>query len=177
MDCGTSEGLKVTTLADSSQLRHRLIGRILLDAVVKDGVVLVDSNKLITSRNIGVVVSGSSGVVIRSPLMCQARKGICTMCYGINIGTGSMAKLGDAVGMLAAQSISEPGTQLTLRTFHGSSFVEEAEVRRVVKAHLLSPCDGILRIRNLACTRTTSGDIVVVSNSCMVCVYHGDNLV
>ncbi|MFP3038555.1 MAG: DNA-directed RNA polymerase subunit beta' [Candidatus Hodgkinia cicadicola] len=177
LDCGTSEGFRVTTLADSTQLKHRLIGRILLGAVIRNGVVLVDSNELITKYNMGVVVSGSDGVVIRSPLMCQAKNGICSMCYGVNVGTGSMARLGDAVGMLAAQSISEPGTQLTLRTFHGSSFVEEAEVRRVVKAHLLSPCDGILRIRNLACIRTTSGDIIVVGDDCVVCIYHDDKLV
>ncbi len=160
------------------RLKHRLIGRVLLNSIVKDGVVLMKSNELITKSNIGTVVAEAEGsAVIRSPLMCQAQNGVCSMCYGTNVGTGKMAKLGDAVGMLAAQSISEPGTQLTLRTFHGSSFVEETETRRVAGAHLLAPCEGLLRIENLACVRTASGDIIVVNNGCNLCVYNGAKLV
>ncbi len=179
INCGAKEGLKVAVARDGAHLKHRLIGRALLDDVVaKNGAVLIKSNELITKSNIDTIADETDGtVVIRSPLTCQSQIGICSMCYGTNVGTGKIAKLGDAVGMLAAQSISEPGTQLTLRTFHGSGFVEEAETRRVVRDHLLAPCDGLLRIENLACVRTTSGEIVAVSDGCELCIYNDSKLV
>ncbi len=178
INCGADKGLEVPVVGEGARLKHRLLGRVLLNDIVKNGVVLVKSNELITKRNIGAVVAEAGGcVVVRSPLMCQSRDGICSMCYGVNVGTGKMTRLGDAVGMLAAQSISEPGTQLTLRTFHSSSFVEEAETRRAAGAHLLAPCEGLLRIRNLACVRTASGEIIAVNNGCNLCVYDGSKLV
>ncbi len=178
LNCGADTGLKVSVVGEGVRLKHRLIGRALLNDIVKNGVVLVKSDKLITKHNIDTVVAEAGGcAVIRSPLMCQSQEGICSVCYGANVGTGKMARLGDAVGMLAAQSISEPGTQLTLRTFHSSSFVEETETRRVAGAHLLAPCEGLLRIENLACVRAASGEIIVVNNGCSLCVYDGAKLV
>jgi DNA-directed RNA polymerase subunit beta' len=130
-DCGTILGLEMSALKEGEDiiepLRERIVGCVALDEVMdpheldEDGrpKVLVEAGKLITEETSQAIEdAGIETVKIRSVLTCEAKRGVCRMCYGRNLATMDMVDLGEAVGILAAQSIGEPGTQLTLRTFH-----------------------------------------------------------
>ena len=124
MDCGTLRGIYAEPIIEAGEviepLRERIVGRVSLDAV-KDfrGERIVDAGEEISERIAGEIEnSGVQRVKIRSVLTCDARRGVCAMCYGRNLATGKLVDLGEAVGIIAAQSIGEPGTQLTMRTFH-----------------------------------------------------------
>ncbi|PWI58611.1 DNA-directed RNA polymerase subunit beta' [Sulfoacidibacillus thermotolerans] len=124
-DCGTDRGLPVQQIRDGKEviedLYDRIVGRIAFETVrhPETGEVLVARNQLI-EENIAraIVNAGITEVTIRSVLTCRARHGVCIKCYGRNLATGKMVEIGEAVGIIAAQSIGEPGTQLTMRTFH-----------------------------------------------------------
>ncbi len=119
-DCGTDRGIKLEMDKERAHLKQKLIGRVLLeDAVTPDGEVIASAGDEVSaeaSRRIDE--SGVEEVMVRSVLMCDARHGICQSCYGTSLATGMLVELGEAVGIVAAQSIGEPGTQLTMRTFH-----------------------------------------------------------
>ncbi len=120
-DCGTGDGIVLSALAEGAETMEspadRAVGRIALDEVRVNGAVLVRPGEVITPVH-GAALNGAKSVRVRSPLTCAAKTGICAACYGVDPATGRMAEVGDAVGVIAAQSIGEPGTQLTLRTFH-----------------------------------------------------------
>jgi DNA-directed RNA polymerase subunit beta' len=124
-DCGTLRGLEVSALKKNEDvvesLRERIVGRVALFDVIhpSTGEILVAASEEITPE-IGIVIEQSpiEMVQVRSALTCEAEKGICSKCYGVSLSTNKKVQLGEAVGVIAAQSIGEPGTQLTLRTFH-----------------------------------------------------------
>ena len=127
VDCHTDHGFVVSDIIDSSQnevivhLKDRLIGRYSLHDIVdpKTGEVIIEGNHLITEQIAGQIVkAGIEKVEIRSIFGCETKDGVCCHCYGTNLATGKEVQVGEAVGVMAAQSIGEPGTQLTMRTFH-----------------------------------------------------------
>jgi DNA-directed RNA polymerase subunit beta' len=125
VDCGTDKGLKVTEIRDGREviedLYDRLEGRVAFQDVYHPvtGEKIVSKNQLIDSAAATAIVeAGIKEVTIRSVLTCRTRHGVCVYCYGKNLATGKMVEIGEAVGIIAAQSIGEPGTQLTMRTFH-----------------------------------------------------------
>ncbi|HHW01947.1 MAG TPA: DNA-directed RNA polymerase subunit beta' [Thermoanaerobacterales bacterium] len=125
IDCGTSEGITVKAIKDGSEviesLKERIEGRTALEDVLhpETGEVIVRANELITDEMADKIIkAGINEVKIRSVLTCRTRHGVCTKCYGKNLATGKPVNIGEAVGIIAAQSIGEPGTQLTMRTFH-----------------------------------------------------------
>ncbi|MFE7064779.1 DNA-directed RNA polymerase subunit beta' [Sutcliffiella sp. NPDC057660] len=125
IDCGTDRGLHISSLKDGTEvvekLEERLIGRYARKAVKhpETGEVLVAENDLITEDIATIIVeAGVEDVTIRSVFTCNTRHGVCKKCYGRNLATGLEVEVGEAVGIIAAQSIGEPGTQLTMRTFH-----------------------------------------------------------
>ena len=124
-DCGTLRGIWSEAIIRNGEevesLRDRIVGYISLDDIIDpvDGTVLVKANDEIDEDIAAAVqLSGLQRVRIRSPLTCEARRGLCVKCYGRNLATGRTVEIGEAVGVIAAQSIGEPGTQLTMRTFH-----------------------------------------------------------
>src|SRR6187402_2310140 len=124
-DCGTLRGVEVSALKKNEEivesLGERILGRVALQDVINPltNEVMVQSGQQITEAIVkGIEASPVEKVEVRSPLVCEATKGICAKCYGRNLATGKMTQRGEAVGVIAAQSIGEPGTQLTLRTFH-----------------------------------------------------------
>jgi len=124
-DCGTDRGLKVAALVDGSEviepLLDRLIGRTAFENVAhpETGEVIVEKNELIHEDQAKAIVeAGIEEVTIRTAFTCNTKHGVCQKCYGRNLATGSDVEVGEAVGIIAAQSIGEPGTQLTMRTFH-----------------------------------------------------------
>ncbi len=124
-DCGSTEGLEVFDIREGKEsiepLHERLLGRYLVEDFVdeKTGKVLVSKDKLMTDQDADIIVSsGTQRIKIRSILNCRAKHGVCKKCYGANLANGQPVSVGEAVGIIAAQSIGEPGTQLTMRTFH-----------------------------------------------------------
>lgn len=166
-DCGDKEGF-IFTFSDSEDigdsLGKRATGRFLARDVVetKGKKVLLKKGSLITPADADLLdKSGVKEIYLRSPLSCQTRRGICQKCYGYDLGFNSLVEIGTAVGIIAAQSIGEPGTQLTMRTFHtggvasaeditqGLPRVEEVfEARPVKRAGLLAPADGKVEVYN-----------------------------
>ena len=124
IDCGTSQGLWVSALKDGEEviepLADRIVGRVLQEDVIDaDGEVVIEIGQLLEEDHANQIAqSGAEEVLIRSVLTCESDRGVCAKCYGRNLATGKLVNIGEAVGVVAAQSIGEPGTQLTLRTFH-----------------------------------------------------------
>jgi len=124
-DCGTRQGAEMMPLVEGGEIIERLgdriLGRVVLEDIVDPytGEVLVPANQEITEDHVKLIENaGIDRVKIRSVLTCETRRGICTLCYGRDLARGHMVNIGEAVGVIAAQSIGEPGTQLTMRTFH-----------------------------------------------------------
>ena len=125
-DCGTVDGVELTHLKDGGDIKtplsERAIGRVLLYPVYdpeNPDVVLLPENTLINEREAQILEDhGVSSIMVRSPLTCQSERGICALCYGRDLARGHLVNIGETVGIIAAQSIGEPGTQLTMRTFH-----------------------------------------------------------
>ncbi len=134
-DCGTHEGLEVYAIKDGNQviesLQERLVGRFPLNDI-KDpttGEILATTDKLITEKVAKKIVeSGIEKVTVRSPLNCKTKHGICAKCYGMSLATRELITIGEAVGTIAAQSIGEPGTQLTMRTIHSGGVAGVADI-------------------------------------------------
>ncbi len=165
-DCGTEEGLTVSDIKDGNHiletLEERLVGRYLLNNFVDEstGEVIVSNDKMMTEEDAkAIVATGATSVTIRSILTCHCHRGVCRKCYGANLATGKPVSIGEAVGIVAAQSIGEPGTQLTMRTFHtggiasteditqGLPRVEELfEARRPKRCGLIAKISGNVRI-------------------------------
>jgi DNA-directed RNA polymerase subunit beta' len=151
-DCGTLRGIEVKPLKKNEEvvetLGERILGRVSLNAIIdpRTDEVLAEAGVEFTEELVKKIENAPvNSVEVRSPLTCEALKGICVMCYGRNLSTGKMVQKGEAVGVVAAQSIGEPGTQLTLRTFHvGGVAGNISEENRLVARF-----DGIAEIEDL----------------------------
>ena len=170
-DCGTERGLSVSAVRDGgevvSSLAERVLGRTtaadVLDLIT--GEVLVAANTLIEEPEAETIEkSGVETVKIRSVLTCDTKIAVCGMCYGRDLARGTPVNVGEAVGVIAAQSIGEPGTQLTMRTFHiGGAAQRGAEQSNVEASH-----DGVVAIRNRNVVTNSSGVPVVMSRNCEI---------
>jgi DNA-directed RNA polymerase subunit beta' len=170
-DCGTERGLSVSAVRDGgeivSSLAERVLGRTtaadVLDLIT--GEVLVPANTLIEEPQAEKIEkSGVETVKIRSVLTCDTKIAVCGMCYGRDLARGTPVNVGEAVGVIAAQSIGEPGTQLTMRTFHiGGAAQRGAEQSNVEASH-----DGVVAIRNRNVVTNSQGVPVVMSRNCEI---------
>ncbi|PIM95069.1 DNA-directed RNA polymerase subunit beta' [Candidatus Hodgkinia cicadicola] len=171
-DCHTDIGIDVGVCDDYRLMRDRIMGRILLDAVMIDNKCILSSNELITDENIHKLLKHSgTSIKIRSPITCLTQNGVCKMCYGLSLNTNTFPPLGESVGILASQSIGEPGTQLTLRTFHGLTSSEKEEDIKPIDRCLTTPCSGFVKIINIACVYSSSGDIIVTNTRCFIIIF------
>ena len=144
-------------------LRERVLGRVLAeDAVQRDGATVVEAGVLLDEGRVDILdQNGVDHVVVRSAITCQTRYGICRRCYGRDLGRGHLVNIGEAVGVIAAQSIGEPGTQLTMRTFH----IGGAASRAVAASSIEVKHGGAIRLRNIKTLEQESGNRVVISRS------------
>jgi len=168
-DCGTHEGLTMTSIVEGGDvvepLRDRVLGRVVVEDVYAPG----DDDKPIVERNTLLDESlvekldkaGVQSVVVRSPITCEANFGVCALCYGRDLARGHLVNLGEAVGVIAAQSIGEPGTQLTMRTFH----IGGAASRAAAVDNVTIKTKGTLKFNNLKTVRHAQGHLVAVSRS------------
>ena len=166
-DCGTVEGIYVTPIIEAGEtiepLRDRIIGRVSLEKLKDfEGKTIVEVNQEIDEDLASAIqAAGIEKVKIRSVLTCESKRGVCILCYGRNLGSGKMVEMGEAVGVIAAQSIGEPGTQLTMRTFHiggTASRVSDA-------SHLEAKNAGTVRFINLVTVRSKDGGLVAFNRN------------
>ncbi len=167
-DCGTEQGLTMAPIIEGGDiiapLGDRVLGRVLAGDVIDEdsGKTVVEAGTMINERIVEVLETcGVDQVYVRSPITCETRFGICSHCYGRDLARGHMANVGEAVGVSAAQSIGEPGTQLTMRTFH----IGGAASRATATDNVQVKNTGSVHLNNMKTVENVKGDLVVVSRS------------
>ena len=167
-DCGTDDGLLMTPVIDGGDiietLPDRVLGRIVAKDVVKPGTdeVILEAGTMIDevwTRRLEEL--GIDEIVVRSPITCKTRYGICSACYGRDLGRGHQVNMGEAIGVVAAQSIGEPGTQLTMRTFH----IGGAASGQAAQDSIQVNSDGTVKLHNIKVVDRADGSLVAVSRS------------
>jgi DNA-directed RNA polymerase subunit beta' len=168
IDCGTVNGLSITPIVEGGDvvegLGERVLGRVVSEDVVvaANGEVLVKAGVLIDEKLVKLLEKmGIDQVMVRSPITCETRYGVCAQCYGRDLGRGHRINIGEAVGVIAAQSIGEPGTQLTMRTFHVGGAASRAAAANGVEVK----SKGTIRLHNIKTVRHEKGHLVAVSRS------------
>jgi len=168
VDCGTTKGLSMSPLVEGGDvveaLGERVLGRVVAAAVVKPGTEeeLVPANTLLDETLVRLIEKeGVDQISVRSPISCQTRYGVCCNCYGRDLGRGRLINIGEAVGVIAAQSIGEPGTQLTMRTFH----IGGAASRAAAASNVEIRNKGTLRFHHIKTVAHEKGHLVAVSRS------------
>ena len=167
-DCGTDQGLTMAPIIEGGDiiapLGDRVLGRVLVEDVFKEGSneVIAESGTVINERMVETLETGGvDQVQVRSPITCETRFGICRQCYGRDLARGHVANVGEAVGVIAAQSIGEPGTQLTMRTFH----IGGAASRATASDNVQVKNTGSVHLNNMKTVENIKGELVVVSRS------------
>ena len=167
-DCGTTAGLEMSPYIEGGDvvepLRERVLGRVLIEPVLslKTGELLFETNTLLDEKSVELLDSHSvDRVMVRSPINCETQYGICALCYGRDLARGHLVNIGEAVGVVAAQSIGEPGTQLTMRTFH----IGGAASRATAANNIQVKSTGTIKLRNLKTVRHINDNLVAVSRS------------
>jgi len=170
-DCGTIKGIRVSAIIDGDEvimpLRDRVIGRFaaadIKDPAFSDGRMLIRAGEEFTPIIADLITQrGIQNVLIRSTLTCESEHGVCIKCYGRNLANGRLAKIGDALGIIAAQSIGEPGTQLTMRTFHIGG---TASTKGLREPRLVARKGGTLKMMNVRTVKNDKGETVVVNKN------------
>ena len=167
-DCGTTDGIIVTSLVEGGEiiqpLEERILGRIAVedikDPMTKEGIIKRNQeiDEEITQK---IIDAGIDRIKIRSVLTCQSKFGVCTKCYGRDLGSGETVEKGEAVGIIAAQSIGEPGTQLTMRTFH----IGGTASKIVEQTILESKNSGTIKFINISTVKNRGGLLVVMNRN------------
>ncbi len=177
-DCGTSQGVSMKALIEGGEvvesLRERILGRVCATDIVnpESGKVMCPANTLLDEDAVEAIeAAGIDEVKVRTPLTCDTRYGLCAKCYGRDLGRGVPVNVGEAVGVIAAQSIGEPGTQLTMRTFH----IGGAASRTAVASQVESKSNGVARYSaGMRYVTNSRGELVVISRNGEI-VIHDEN--
>jgi len=168
VDCGTTNGMLMAPIIEGGDvveaLSERVLGRVVIGDVLNpsSGEVLVTDGTMLDEHYVYVLEKNSiDDVYVRSIITCDNRHGVCAKCYGRDLGRGHMVNSGEAVGVIAAQSIGEPGTQLTMRTFH----IGGAASRQVAISNVQVKSKGLIKLHNLKTVENRAGNLVAVSRS------------
>jgi len=175
-DCGTSEGIELGAVIDGGEvvvpLSQRILGRTTAEDV-KDpetGEVLAPVDTYLTEDiSLALETAGVVSVKTRSPLTCETRWGVCATCYGRDLARGTKVNMGEAVGVIAAQSIGEPGTQLTMRTFHIGGTAQVSEQSFIEATH-----EGVLRFKDRSTVKNSEGAFIVMSRNMQIAIVDGE---
>jgi DNA-directed RNA polymerase subunit beta' len=166
-DCGTLNGITVSAIIEGDEevvsLKDRIIGRVALDNVVDiitDEVIVEQGHEITEEKTNQIEKLGIEKIRIRSVLTCESGRGVCAKCYGRNLSTGRLIELGEAIGVVAAQSIGEPGTQLTMRTFH----IGGTASRTIEQSFIKSKNDGIVKYHSLRVTLKNKENVALNRN-------------
>jgi DNA-directed RNA polymerase subunit beta' len=175
-DCGTTDGLAMTPLVEGGDvveaLGERVLGRVLAEEVLKPGTeeVLIAGGTLLDEKLVRTLENeGVDQLKVRSPITCKTRYGVCAQCYGRDLARGRLISIGEAVGVIAAQSIGEPGTQLTMRTFHIGGAASRAAAASSVEVRN----KGTIRFHRIKTVQHEKGHLVAVSRSGEIGVVDG----
>src|SRR5579862_9409541 len=168
-DCGTTNGLTMTPLVEGGDvveaLGERVLGRVLAEDILKPGApkeVLIENGTLLDEKMVRLLEQeGVDQIKVRSPITCKTRYGVCSRCYGRDLARGRPISIGEAVGVIAAQSIGEPGTQLTMRTFHIGGAASRAAAASSVEVRNR----GVIRFHHVKTVQHEKGHLVAVSRS------------
>ena len=176
LDCGTDRGLTMEPIVDSGQvvatLGQRILGRTAADDIVnpENGDLLISKGTLLTEKDVDVIEAHKIQTVrIRSPLTCDLRQGCCAACYGRDLARGTPVNIGEAVGVIAAQSIGEPGTQLTMRTFHIGGTAQVVD-----SSYLEAGAEGKVEIRNRNVAKIAGGQLVAMGRNVTIAILDQD---
>jgi DNA-directed RNA polymerase subunit beta' len=176
VDCGTDAGLKMTAIIDSGQvvatLGQRVLGRTAAEDVIAPatGQVVVPAGGLIEERDVEAIEKAKvQAIRIRSVLTCETKNGVCGKCYGRDLARGTPVNMGEAVGVIAAQSIGEPGTQLTMRTFHIGGTAQVVD-----QSTLESNFDGTIHFRNKNIVRDSEGRLIAMGRNMQLVIVDAD---
>ncbi len=166
-DCGTLNGITVAAIVEGDEevvgLKDRIIGRVALDNVVDiitDEIIVEQASEITEDMAERIDKLGIEKIRIRSVLTCESGRGVCAKCYGRNLSTGRLIELGEAVGVVAAQSIGEPGTQLTMRTFH----IGGTASRTIEQSFIKAKNEGFIKYHNLRVTLKNKENVVLNRN-------------
>ncbi|MET3589917.1 DNA-directed RNA polymerase subunit beta' [Bartonella silvatica] len=172
VDCGTVKGLTMQPIVDAGQivasLGQRILGRTALVDILHpvSGEVILEGGTMIEEADVAKIEeAGIQSVQIRSALTCETRLGVCAKCYGRDLARGTPVNQGEAVGVIAAQSIGEPGTQLTMRTFHLGGTAQVVDT-----SHLEASYEGTVEIRNRNVVRNSEGHLVVMGRNMAILI-------
>ena len=175
-DCGTSEGLTMQAVVDSGEvvvsLGQRVLGRTTAEDVIDPETkeIVLPANTLVEEADVEVIENaGVQEVKIRSVLTCDTKNGVCAACYGRDLARGTPVNAGEAIGVIAAQSIGEPGTQLTMRTFHIGGTAQVVD-----SSFLESNHEGTVRIRNRNVVKDSDGNLIAMGRNLVVAVTDKD---
>ena len=175
-DCGTMKGIWISAIVEGDDvmlpLKQRLIGRFsaqdIRDPIYEDGRLLVKAGQEFTPELAALIEKRNiPRVLIRSVLTCEVEHGVCVKCYGRNLATDKPAEIGDALGIIAAQSIGEPGTQLTMRTFH----IGGTATSKYTKPEIVAKSDGTVRFENIRTVQNEHGETVIVNKNGFIVIY------
>src|SRR5271169_491340 len=176
-DCGTVNGILVRSIYEGDEevvdLGQRIIGRVSCETIANpvSKETIIKANQLIEESQANALMKfGVEQLKIRSVLTCESKRGVCAQCYGRNLATGRMVKLGEAVGIIAAQSIGEPGTQLTMRTFHIGGTATQLFKQPIIKAKN----DGNVHFNDLRVVQSVDGNFIVLNKNGSVSVHAKD---
>ena len=172
-NCGTLEGIYIEPLMENGEvivkLSERVLGRVIIDDVIDPmtGDVILEHDEMVTEKKLDIIdAAGLDKIRIRSVLTCESKEGICSVCYGRDLARGRMASVGEAVGVIAAQSIGEPGTQLTMRTFH----IGGTASRKVEATFWESRSAGTLKMADANTVVNRDGKTIIQSRKSEICV-------
>jgi len=172
-DCGTMDGIEMDALREGGEiiqtLGERILGRVVLDDVRDpySDEIIVPANTMISPAHVDRINdSGLEKVIVRSALSCKAKHGVCAKCYGLDLSRGRMVNIGEAVGIIAAQSIGEPGTQLTMRTFHVGGTATSVQAQSNIK----SGHAGTIRFKELVTARGRINEIVAMNRNGLLAI-------
>jgi DNA-directed RNA polymerase subunit beta' len=175
-DCGSENGITVQAIVDAGQviasLGHRVLGRTAAEDVINHatGEVIVPRGTLIEEKEVEAIEAANVQMIkIRSVLTCETKRGVCGTCYGRDLARGTPVNIGEAVGVIAAQSIGEPGTQLTMRTFHIGGTAQVVD-----QSFIESNFEGTVTIRNRNAVRDSDGNLVAMARNMAVVITDGD---
>ena len=171
-DCGTEQSITAQAAVNDGEvivpMGERVLGRVAAEDVIAPGSdeVIVARNELIDERKADVIsAAGLASIRIRSPLTCEAEEGVCALCYGRDLARGTLVNIGEAVGIIAAQSIGEPGTQLTMRTFHIGGVAQGGQ-----QSFLEASQEGKIEFRNPNILQNASGEQIVIGRNMSIAI-------
>ncbi|MDA8585851.1 DNA-directed RNA polymerase subunit beta' [Rhodobacteraceae bacterium] len=172
IDCGTETAITAEPAINDGEvvasLGERILGRVSADDVLRPGTdeVLVIKGELIDERKADLIEKAEvPSMRIRSPLTCEAEEGVCAQCYGRDLARGTQVNIGEAVGIIAAQSIGEPGTQLTMRTFHIGGIAQGGQ-----QSFMESSADGKIEFKNANLIKNSDGDQIVIARNMQIAI-------